>query len=138
MTLAFDHAGLTVADLGGAAAFYAAAFGFEPEFAFELPHAIRGLMLRHPSGCRLELFERPGSAPGLEAPTPLDALATRGYGHVALNAVDIGPVFALAVASGARAVAQPGPSPEPGVRFAFLADPEGNLVELVERRLRQG
>jgi catechol 2,3-dioxygenase-like lactoylglutathione lyase family enzyme len=23
--------------------------------------------------------------------------------------------------------------PEPGVRFAFLADPEGNLVELVER-----
>ena len=24
-----------------------------------------------------------------------------------------------------------GRSPEPGVRFAFLADPEGNLVELV-------
>jgi len=28
---------------------------------------------------------------------------------------------------------RPSPSPEPGVRFAFLADPEGNLIELVER-----
>ena len=27
----------------------------------------------------------------------------------------------------------PQPSPEPGVRMSFLADPEGNLIELVER-----
>jgi glyoxylase I family protein len=27
----------------------------------------------------------------------------------------------------------PQPSPEPGVRMSFLADPEGNLVELVQR-----
>jgi catechol 2,3-dioxygenase-like lactoylglutathione lyase family enzyme len=43
-------------------------------------------------------------------------------------------VFTRAVAAGARALREPGPSPEPGVRFAFLADPEGNLIELVERR----
>jgi glyoxylase I family protein len=30
-------------------------------------------------------------------------------------------------------VIEPRASPERGVRFAFLADPEGNLVELVER-----
>ena len=27
----------------------------------------------------------------------------------------------------------PRPSPEPGVRMAFVADPEGNLVELLDR-----
>jgi lactoylglutathione lyase len=37
------------------------------------------------------------------------------------------------VATGASGVLEPSPSPEPGVRFAFLADPEGNLIELVER-----
>jgi glyoxylase I family protein len=37
------------------------------------------------------------------------------------------------VAAGACEKVSPRPSPEPGVRFAFLADPEGNLVELVER-----
>jgi lactoylglutathione lyase len=45
--------------------------------------------------------------------------------HVGLSVADLD--------AGARALLAPGPSPEPGVRFAFLADPEGNLVELVER-----
>jgi predicted enzyme related to lactoylglutathione lyase len=27
----------------------------------------------------------------------------------------------------------PQPAPEPGVRMSFLADPEGNLIELVQR-----
>ena len=43
-------------------------------------------------------------------------------------------LFARALAAGATEKVAPRPSPEPGVRFAFLADPEGNLVELVERR----
>jgi len=34
---------------------------------------------------------------------------------------------------GARPVMAPRPSPEPGVRMAFVADPEGNLVELLDR-----
>lgn len=131
MTL--DHAGLSVADLDAGAAFYGAAFGFTPEFEFTLGE-IRGAMLRLPDGGRLELFEHPGSAGGLRAESPLAALATRGYGHVALGAPDIDALFERAIAAGARERVSPRPSPEPGVRFAFLADPEGNLVELVERR----
>jgi catechol 2,3-dioxygenase-like lactoylglutathione lyase family enzyme len=135
MSASFDHVGLSVGDLAAAQAFHAVAFGFEPEFPFELPHGgVRGVMLRHPSGMRLELFERPGSRGGIRAANPIDALATRGYGHFALQAPDIEPIFAAAVGAGAVAVKEPGPSPEPGVRFAFLADPEGNLIELVERK----
>jgi lactoylglutathione lyase len=134
MRLGFDHVGLSVADLDGAEAFYARAFGFTRELEFALPpHPIRGVMLEHESGMRLELFERRDSHSGLQGATPIEALATRGYGHFALQAADIEPVFRRALTAGARAVMEPSPSPEPGVGFAFLADPEGNLVELVER-----
>lgn len=135
MSVAFDHVGLSVVDLEHSQAFYGRAFGFASEFAFELaPHPIQGLMMIHPSGVRLELFEHAGARAGIQATTPIEAIATRGYGHFALCARDIEPVFAGALAAGATAVIAPSPSPEPGVRFAFLADPDGNLVELVERR----
>ena len=134
MLVAFDHVGLSVADLEAVEAFYTTAFGFARQLGFELsPHPIRGVMLTHPAGFRLELFEHSASVPGLQAATPIEAHATRGYNHFALTAPDIGELFAAAIAAGARAVIEPSPSPEPGVRFGFLADPEGNLVELVEQ-----
>jgi lactoylglutathione lyase len=134
MPVKLDHAGLNVADLEGATEFYGRAFGFETEFRFELGvDGIRGAMLRLPAGGRLELFERPGASPGPALASPIDALATRGYGHFAVNAPDIDAVFARAVEAGAQERVSPRPSPEPGVRFAFVADREGNLVELVER-----
>jgi catechol 2,3-dioxygenase-like lactoylglutathione lyase family enzyme len=134
VSVALDHAGLCVADLGDAQRFYAAAFGFQAEFPFELGvDGIRGVMLKLPDGGRLELFERPGSAPNRRPETPIAALNTRGYGHFAVTAPDIDPVYERALAAGATEKVSPRPSPEPGVRFAFLADPEGNLVELVER-----
>ena len=133
MRVGFDHVGLSVADLDAAEGFYTSAFGFERQLAFELsPHPIRGVMLTHPEGFRLELFEHSASIPGLQAATPIEAHATRGYNHFALRAPGIDDVFAAALAAGATPVIEPRPSPEPGVRFAFMADPEGNLVELVE------
>jgi glyoxylase I family protein len=133
MPLRLDHVGLSVGDLDTAREFYSRAFGFARQLEFELaPHPIRGLMMRDESGMRLELFEREDSTPGLQGKTPIVALATRGYGHFAFAAPDIDSAFARALDAGASPVMEPAPSPEPGVRFAFLADPEGNLVELVE------
>jgi lactoylglutathione lyase len=132
--IALDHAGLSVADLDAARAFYERALGFEGELAFELPGGIRGVMLRLESGGRLELFEHPRAASGLMPASPLAAIATRGYGHFAVGTPDIDAVYARALEAGATERVSPRPSPEPGVRFAFVADPEGNLVELVERR----
>jgi lactoylglutathione lyase len=128
-----DHAGLSVADLDAACAFYEAALGFAAEHPFELPGGIRGLMMRLESGGRLELFQHPSGGGGLRAVSPLEALATHGYGHFAVGAPDIEAVYERALQAGATEMVSPRPSPEPGVRFAFLADPDGNLVELVER-----
>jgi glyoxylase I family protein len=127
--------GLSVGDLRAAEDFYLRAFDFEAEVRFGLAGGtIDGVMLRHPDGHRLELFEHRSSVPGIHGVTPIEALATRGYGHFALGVPDLDPVFERARVEGAEVLVPPGPSPEPGVRFAFLADPEGNLIELVERR----
>ncbi len=134
MSECFDHVGLSVADLDAASRFYADAFGLVSEHAFRLdPHPIRGLMMRHPNGYRLELFEHRQGRDGIQGATPIEALATRGYGHFALASADIESAFTAALAAGATAILPPGESPEPGVLFAFLADPEGNLIELVQR-----
>ena len=130
-----DHVGLNVADLAAAESWYVQAFGYRRELearvdGFELDI----VMLVHPdSGDRLELLHRPGSRPGLRADDPPTAVLTAGIGHIAFDVVGVDAAFDRLVALGARPVMDPRPSPEPGVRMAFVADPEGNLVELLDR-----
>ena len=130
-----DHVGLNVADLDAAEQWYAAAFGYERDFAARLDvFELDIVMLIHPTrGDRLELLHRPGSRPGLRAETPPDAVLTQGLGHVAFDVLGVDEAFYRLVSLGARPVMEPRPSPEPGVRMAFVADPEGNLVELLDR-----
>lgn len=130
---AFDHVGLTVADLDGMTRWYGEQFGLEVEFVFALEQfAFRGVMLRA-DGYRLELLAREGSVPGLQAAGPVEAALTRGFGHVAFDVPDVDAAYAALVAAGATDRMSPRPSPEPGVRMAYVADPEGNLVELLDR-----
>jgi lactoylglutathione lyase len=134
VTRSLDHVGLSVESLEEERAFYEQAFGFISEFEFELERGdIRGAMLRNPAGGRLELFEHVGSVAGMQARTPNEALRTRGYGHFALSTEDIRSAFEQALLAGATSMVEPAQSPEPGVLLAFVADPEGNLVELLQR-----
>jgi lactoylglutathione lyase len=130
-----DHVGLNVADLDAAEQWYAEAFGYERDFVARLDAFELGIvMMIHPTrGDRLELLHRPGSRPGLRADTPPEAVLTQGFGHVAFDVAGVDETFDRLVALGARSVMEPRPSPEPGVRMAFVADPEGNLVELLDR-----
>jgi catechol-2,3-dioxygenase len=65
MYYAVERVGLSVSELDAASSFYEKAFGFAPEVAFELPGAIRGLMmigamafLADPEGNLIELAKR--------------------------------------------------------------------------------
>lgn len=130
----FDHVGLTVADLSAATAWYAAAFDLTEEFAFGFAeYEFRGVVLRSASGYRIELLERAGSRPGLQAAHPIEAALTRGYSHFALHVQDVDAVYDRLLAAGAEDRMSPRPAPEPGCRMAFVADPEGNLIELLHR-----
>ena len=93
-------------------------------------------MLIHPEhGDRLELLHRPGSRAGAAGRhDPAEAALTEGFGHIAFDVRGVDATFDRVSRLGARPVMTPRPSPEPGVRMAFVADPEGNLVELLDRR----
>jgi len=134
----FDHVGLTVADLGAMTAWWCEALALDVELEFALdPAAVgcdfRGAMLRSPEGWRLELLHRPDSRPGLQAASPVEAALTRGFGHIALDVPDVDTAYDALLAAGAADRMSPRPSPEPGVRMAYVADPEGNLIELLDR-----
>ena len=130
-----DHVGINVADLARAEAWYQEAFGLQREFATRVHAAgLDIVMLRDPEhGHRVELLHRPGSGPGLRAANPAEAALTEGFGHLAFGVASLAAAHARLLRLGAREIMAPQPSPEPGVRMSFLADPEGNLVELVER-----
>ncbi|MEU4240683.1 VOC family protein [Actinoplanes sp. NPDC026619] len=131
-----DHAGLAVHDLEAAAEWYCAAFGYVRELDLRVDAIdLDIVMLLHPGhGDRLELLHRPGSVVGLRPAGPAEAALSEAYGHIAFDVPDLDRAFARVVELGARAVMAPQPSPEQGVRMAFVADPEGNLVELMQRR----
>jgi lactoylglutathione lyase/glyoxylase I family protein len=126
----FHHIGLSVADLDRQCRFYTRAFGFREEYRSAIPEAgIRISLLTGPGGAALELTERAGSAPQRFG-DPVDGAGTQGYFHWALTVDDLDTVLTTAAAHGGRTVTPPAPARRPGSRFAYLADPEDNLVEL--------
>ena len=130
-----DHVGLAVGDLQAAVSWFCDVFGLVPELTLRVDALHLSIeMLVHPVyGYRLELLHRPGSLAGRKPGTPGEAALREGYGHVAFDVTDLDGAYDRAVARGARPVMPPRPSPEPGVRMAFVADPEGNLIEFLHR-----
>ncbi|MCL8017239.1 VOC family protein [Streptomyces sp. AS02] len=131
-----DHIGVNVRDLAAQTDWYSGAFGMRTVFEFHLDGpGLTGVVLEHPHGWRVELLTRSGSTPGLRAPDPVAAVLTRGYGHFAVTTPELELLYATLVAHGAGEVMKPGDSPEPGVRMAWVSDPEGNLIELIEKNV---
>jgi lactoylglutathione lyase len=106
---------------------------------------VLGLRLRHRSGpyaqldtgrTRLALFERAAMAETVGRP-----LSAPGPQHVAFEigfkVEDVDQAWSRLCSAGARPVA--GPTDRPwGQRSAYVADPDGNLVELAQDLDRQG
>jgi catechol 2,3-dioxygenase-like lactoylglutathione lyase family enzyme len=132
-TPVFDHVGLSVADLDAQRDFYAAALGMTAvDEEFTMPEArVRTAILRSPDGLRIELIERGGSA-SQEFTDPFDGAGTQGYFHWALSVDDLDAAFARLLGAGAAEVSAPAPAVRPGARFAYVKDPEGNLIELIQ------
>jgi len=63
---------------------------------------------------------------------PLDGAGVQGYFHWALYVDDLDEAVAAVIAAGARKVSGPAGAARPGARFAYVHDPEGNLLELIQ------
>ena len=132
-TFTFDHVGLSVADLDAQRRFYTRALGLVERWQGAIPQAeVRIAVLSGPTGLQIELIERLGSTPQ-NFTDVYDAAGTQGYFHLALRVIDLDATFAEVLSSGATAVSAPAPALQPGLRFAYVKDPEGNLIELIQR-----
>ncbi len=66
------------------------------------------------------------------ASEPVDALAHFGVHHIGIKVDDFESVYKDLKAKGADFVGEPW-EPTPGIRLAFLRDPNGAVIELVKR-----
>ncbi|MEE1664348.1 VOC family protein [Streptomyces sp. WAC07094] len=133
-TYRFHHISLSVADLPAQEGWYRAAFGLvRVEERLELPDAgVRTAVLSDSAGLRVEFVERSGSTP-ISHSDPFAATATQTFTHLALQVPDLDAAFARLVDEcGAVRVSPPSPGVTDGMRYAYVHDPEGNLIELIE------
>jgi catechol 2,3-dioxygenase-like lactoylglutathione lyase family enzyme len=130
----FHHVSLSVADLAAQRRWYQEALGFtEVIEQYEIPEPpVRTAVLQAGNGVRIELIERAGSARVEEYGDPLDTLRGQGYGHWALEVDDLDSAYERLNGLGAQPVWPPADAVRPGARFAYVKDPEGNLVELIQ------
>lgn len=130
----FDHAGASVADLERSHEFYASVLGFTTvEDSFVLDGGdLRGLVLLNDTGTRVELFCRNGSTPS-GPHHPIESTRVQGWFQFALRVPDLASTYAAVVAAGATPIFEPRTAPDGVSQVAFVGDPDGNLVELLQR-----
>jgi catechol 2,3-dioxygenase-like lactoylglutathione lyase family enzyme len=134
-SIRFDHVGICVPDLEKATGWYCRTLELTAAPPFAVKNTdLRGIMLLHePSGFRIELLHRPDARPGLTPTSALDAAGTLGYGHICLCVETVVAMYDHLVAAGCTMRMEPSPAPRAGATVAFVADPWGNLIELIDR-----
>jgi catechol 2,3-dioxygenase-like lactoylglutathione lyase family enzyme len=133
----FNHIGLSVANLEVQQEFYMNILGFNvvvQNFTLQQPIEIRTIKVQNHDGVIVELIERTGSARDEHFANPLDATKLQGYFHWALLVTDLKNTISYLNASGVRIVSEPAANLYGGKvkSFAYVADPEGNLIELLQ------
>lgn len=112
---------LVVRDVDAMAAFYRTTFGFEERRRIELPGLVEVMLALPGETFTLVLYQHSDGR---------EITIGNGHGPVGLLTSDLDGARNHALASGATAGA--GPHDLPGMRLAFLLDPEGHEIELIE------
>jgi lactoylglutathione lyase len=116
------HVCLNVSDADRLADWYVEQLGFERTWEFTTPDGdTRNVYVGDGNGIELQLSDTEGEA-DLEAGTAWD--------HVAFGVPDVDAAFADIDNHGV--VQEPSDQPAAGARTAFIEDPDGHVVELVE------
>jgi lactoylglutathione lyase len=129
MTMHFLHTMLRVGDLQRSIDFYTKVLGMtllrtsdNPEYKYTLAFVGYG---RNPEHAELELTYNYGV-------TSYDL--GNAYGHIALSAEDIYQACDLVRANGGQISREPGPVKGGSTVIAFVTDPDGYKIELIERK----
>lgn len=112
---------LIVADVAAATAFYQQVFGFSVRRRIEGPGFFEVLLEQAPGGFTLVLYQHRDGR-------PIDV--GNAYGPLGFIVADIAAEIARSLAAGARLIE--GPVEFEGLQLAFLTDPDGHEIELIE------
>ncbi len=116
------HVCLNVSDADRIADWYVDQLGFERSWEFETPDGeTRNVYVADGNGIELQLSDTEGED-AFEPGTAWD--------HLALGVEDVDAAFADIDNHGV--VKEPGDQPAAGARTAFIEDPDGHVVELVQ------
>jgi len=118
--------GMSVADINKMTAWYHDMLGFKVEKS--LGNTLRFLANGNE---RIEMVVAPGSKPGEQRPLPPNS-TIQGWVQLTMEVPDLDAARAALAAKGAS----PGaitPIQPLGIRILFMRDPEGNIVELVQK-----
>ncbi|WP_254545012.1 VOC family protein [Halomarina pelagica] len=116
------HVRLAVSDADESADWYVEQLGFERSWEFTAPDgSARHVYVADGNGFELQLTDAEGE----------DAIAEADrFDHLALGVEDVDAAFEAIDHHGV--VKEPGDQPEAGARTAFVRDPDGHVVELVQ------
>lgn len=114
------HTCLNVADAERAVEWYVAQLGFEESWGFEVD-ATRNRYVADPNGVEIQLSETEGVTPDEEGDL---------WDHLAVRVEDVDEAFEEVENHGV--VQEPADNDAAGARTAFVRDPDGHVVELVE------
>jgi catechol 2,3-dioxygenase-like lactoylglutathione lyase family enzyme len=107
--------------------FYTEGLAFEVHVAFEFPQGSVHRLRRDEACCKI--FQPVTGAEHRPRPEPWHRF--RGIGYAALHVADAEAEVERAAAAGAT-VLTPVTAHRPGARFALVADPDGNVWEILE------
>ncbi len=116
------HTCLNVADADRAADWYVEQLGFERSWEFTTADGdTRNVYVSDDAGVEFQLSDTDGEEPSSDGDR---------YDHVAVGVDDVDAAFEAIDHHGV--VKEPGDQPEAGARTAFVKDPDGHAVELIE------
>lgn len=124
-----DHIAVTVQDMERAVAFYQGVLGFNVLGQLLLNDGTFKLVYLQAGAARIELFAYAEEGRRDEAAERDEDL---GFKHVAFTVGDVDAVAGRLKAHGVPFTVDPTDAPG-GVRLAFFRDPDGNLLEIVDR-----
>ena len=136
------HVGVCVRDIEKSTDFYCTALGFEKVGGMHVDDtasarllAVDGLDLElvylQRDGFRLELLGY--TAPGTTGDGEPRAMNALGFTHLSFRVDDVDALTAAVVEHGGRRLSDRSVSFDGGNRGVMLTDPDGNLLELIER-----
>jgi lactoylglutathione lyase len=116
------HTCLNVADADRTADWYVDELGFERSWEFTTADGdTRNVYVADGNGVEFQLADAAGEAPSADGDR---------YDHVAVGVDDVDAAFEAIDHHGVREA--PTDHPEAGARVAFVKDPDGHVVELIE------